>query len=321
MIGGRVMELTQLTYFKTVAKLEHITKAANELNISQPALSRTIARFEESVGAPLFNREGNRIELNSLGRMFLQHTERALYEIEDGMKEISRFTDPKHQKITFATTESGFIAGPLRAYMMANPQTHILQYLQSIPQIEKSLENGDIDFAISFSPIKSPIIEWIPLISEEILAFVSTDHRLAKRKQISLQELKNERFIFNSTSFNIRETICEYCRNLGYEPDIFYEGFEIDLSDSLLEANLGVSFVPSTAYIFRFKEFPLENPLAKPLKILEPVGRRVMGISVRGSRLESPAARHLYSFLIDYFKTVDENFDVFSIGAWAAKKN
>lgn len=65
------MELLQLKYFCTVARLEHMTKAAEELRIAQPALSRKIARLEESVGVPLFDRHGRRIRLNAYGKAFL----------------------------------------------------------------------------------------------------------------------------------------------------------------------------------------------------------------------------------------------------------
>lgn len=66
------MELTQLIYFQKVAQLEHLTKAAQELYISQPSLSQTIARLEADVGVPLFVRKGNSIHLNDYGRAFLK---------------------------------------------------------------------------------------------------------------------------------------------------------------------------------------------------------------------------------------------------------
>ena len=65
------MEMLQLKYFVTVARLEHMTKAAEELHIAQPALSKTIARLEEDLGAPLFERQGRQIRLNPYGKAFL----------------------------------------------------------------------------------------------------------------------------------------------------------------------------------------------------------------------------------------------------------
>lgn len=64
------MELLQLKYFQTVARLEHMTKAAEELHIAQPSLSKTIARLEKDLGVPLFDRQGRQITLNSFGKYF-----------------------------------------------------------------------------------------------------------------------------------------------------------------------------------------------------------------------------------------------------------
>ncbi|MDC7126922.1 MAG: LysR family transcriptional regulator, partial [Spirochaetales bacterium] len=208
------MELNQLQYFKVVAETEHITHAAEKLNISQPALSRTILRLEENVGTKLFDREKNRIILNDAGKILLRRAERALMEIDDGVKEVQALNKEKSNQIKFSITESGFITAPLVSYMMNNPDLHVEQYIQSCSEIKKSIENGEIDFGITFSPIESDIIEWTPLISEEVLAFVGVEHPFAKKDYISLSELKNERFIFNNSSYNIRHKICEYCRRI-----------------------------------------------------------------------------------------------------------
>ena len=70
------MELNYLIYFRTVAKTEHISQAAAELHITQPALSRAISRVEQEVGAQLFERGANSIRLNHAGRAFLRRGNR-----------------------------------------------------------------------------------------------------------------------------------------------------------------------------------------------------------------------------------------------------
>jgi len=295
------VELKQLHYFKTVAELEHMTRAAERLNISQPALSRIISRLEESVGYPLFDRDQHRIVLNGAGRVFLRRAERALLEIEDGVKEIEVLNSTPNRTVTFSITESGFITGPLVSYLTSHRDLHVRQLIQSNEEMKQSLESGEIDFAVSFSPIKSDSIQWQPLISEEVLVFAALGNPLSKKEIISLKELKKQRFIFNNASYNIRNKICDYCRAIGFEPDIFYEGFENEVADKLLEANMGILFVPSTAYHFHFSEYPPPKTLASPIRIIEPVGRRVMGLSARKSMYLPEAAAGLYRFLLEYF--------------------
>lgn len=79
------MELNQLHYFVAVAKTENITKAAQELFITQPALSRVILRLEHELGTPLFDRGGGRLTLNEHGRVFLSYIKPALEGINDGV--------------------------------------------------------------------------------------------------------------------------------------------------------------------------------------------------------------------------------------------
>src|SRR5919201_1751528 len=82
--GGWRMDLLQLHYFRTVARLEHVTRAAEELRVAQPALSKTIARLEAELAVPLFERLGRRGALNAFGRAFLPHVERIFMGMEDG---------------------------------------------------------------------------------------------------------------------------------------------------------------------------------------------------------------------------------------------
>lgn len=76
------MEITHLRYFKKTAELEHITKAAQELHVAQPSLSRTISMLEDELKVKLFNRKGKSIELNEYGIIVLNHTNRILKELE-----------------------------------------------------------------------------------------------------------------------------------------------------------------------------------------------------------------------------------------------
>src|SRR5438309_3725141 len=84
-----MMDLLQLKYFQTVARLEHMTQAARQLEIAQPSLSQTIARLEEELGVPLFDRQGRQIRLNQFGRTFLRRVERIFAELEDGRRELA----------------------------------------------------------------------------------------------------------------------------------------------------------------------------------------------------------------------------------------
>ncbi len=89
------MEWQQLEYFVTVAKLEHMTRAAEALAISQPALSRSISKLEEELGVPLFDRQGRSIMLNRYGELFLYRVQRMRKEYEKAVLELQELNNPE----------------------------------------------------------------------------------------------------------------------------------------------------------------------------------------------------------------------------------
>lgn len=83
-----------------LARMEHVTRAAEALSISQPALSRSISRFEEEVGVPLLERQGRSIKLNQYGRMFLNRVDRIMSEFQKGKQEIQDLLEPGQGQVS-----------------------------------------------------------------------------------------------------------------------------------------------------------------------------------------------------------------------------
>src|SRR2546429_272694 len=79
-----MVDLLQLRYFQAVAHHQHVSRAAADLHIAQPALSRSIARLETELGVPLFDRHGRRVQLNRLGALFLAPAARAIRDPDQG---------------------------------------------------------------------------------------------------------------------------------------------------------------------------------------------------------------------------------------------
>ncbi|GAK40550.1 LysR family transcriptional regulator [Paenibacillus urinalis] len=115
------MELLQLHYFRTVAQLEHMTKAAEQLRIAQPALSKTIARLEEDLGVPLFRRNGRQIRLNEYGRSFLQRVELVLSTLEEGRRELEDMAGLNQGRIEIAIQDPDRIGEPLKLFSKKYP--------------------------------------------------------------------------------------------------------------------------------------------------------------------------------------------------------
>lgn len=129
------MELLQLKYFQVVARLENVTRAAEELRIAQPSLSKTIARLEKSVGVPLFERKGKRIRLNQFGKTFLKRVNRSFLELEEGQREITELSGLERGSITVGATTSRLLPSLLSEYLTNHPQVKF-RLFQVIHQAE-----------------------------------------------------------------------------------------------------------------------------------------------------------------------------------------
>lgn len=143
------MELLQLYYFQVTARCEHISAAARELHIAQPALSQTIRRLEQELGTPLFDRIGKRIQLNDCGRIFLKYTDIALGALSDAKTEISEALSNPEQTITLCVqAASSLLPDILGQFRALHPQISF-QIIQSTAATENT---PDIDLTIRAVP-------------------------------------------------------------------------------------------------------------------------------------------------------------------------
>lgn len=288
------VELLQLHYFRRVAELEHMTKAANELHIAQPALSKTISRLEEDLGVPLFDRTGRQIRLNVFGKAFLKKVEAALQALEDGRKEIEDLAGLERGRVFVATTTHKCFSDAIGEFITRHPDARL--HISQAPEPEKieKLSKGELDLCITFPPITHPDIEGISFLTEEILLAVPRTHPFAGRSSVILKEAVNEPFICLKSENPFRAMTDEFCREAGFEPNIICEVDEHSAVAHFLRTGIGIAFLPETL---------LEkiNPSFHVLHIEQPVCRRTYQIAWLKNRYLSGAAREFRDFIVQRF--------------------
>jgi DNA-binding transcriptional LysR family regulator len=290
------VDLLQLKYFQVVAQLEHMTRAAEKLYIAQPSLSQSIARLEEELGVPLFDRQGRRIRLNQFGSTFLKRVERAFLELDEGKREVADLAGLEQGLIALAVASTQPLPDLLSSFLARHPHVRFRLFQQhSLTAVVQQLERGDIDLCISSPPIDRPGITWVPLMTEEIFLLVPAGHSLAQRGSIRLSEAANEPFISLKPGYGLRDLMDEICKHAGFIPTVAFEGDETATVRGLVTAGLGVTF--SSALTSKgFAELPVV-----PLHIEEPVCQRTIGLAWVEERYLSVAARQFQQFVIEYF--------------------
>lgn len=267
------MDFLQLKYFQEVAKQQHLTKAANELNVSQPALSKMISKLEERLGYQLFDRSNRQIRLNALGEAYLKVVENIFHELQKGEKELAFLAEKQNHLISVAVTIPTILPQLLGGFMEHQPKARFRQYQAFAERMRLQLESGEIDVGISTFPIEGDDIEWHPIIEEEILLAVPSSHPLAYKKRIHLNEVKDDPFIVMPPGYGFRQMTENFCSAAGFYPDYAFEGDETGITYELVEKGLGVAFSPSLIRSTRVSSMDLTE-----LSIIEPKCVRTVGL-------------------------------------------
>jgi LysR family transcriptional regulator, transcription activator of glutamate synthase operon len=297
------MELLQLHYFRTVARLEHVTRAAEELTVAQPALSKTIARLEAELGVSLFDRRGRRVSLNTCGRAFLRHVERIFMEMEEGRQELADLTGLERGTVTVAATTLRLLPDLLGAFLDRHPGINFRLSQASTAEMQAWLVSGEIDLCLASVPVTGSAIRSVALFTEEILLAVPPRHRLAGRGRIALGEVAAEPFISAKRGYWSRDLTDDACRQAGFIPDIICEGDEPGAIRNLVAAGLGVAFLPTSS------RRAGAGPEVAWLHITEPVCQRTVSLVWREDRYLSAAVRRFQQFAVEYFAAVPEQVE------------
>lgn len=290
------MEWTQLQYFRAVAQLQHFTHAAETLSISQPALSRSIARLEEELGIPLFERQGRMVALNTYGRIFLNRVNRAIQEITLGQQEIQDLMDPLKGSVSLGfihSQGSNLVPDLLGLFHQRFPEIQFKLYQNVTNQVLDQLEAGEIDFCFCAQPLLRENVRWIQLLIEEIILIVQKEHPLAQRNTVKLNELSEEPFIAFKKELSLGEIIYEIFKEAGFTPKITFEGEEVGTVAGLVAAKLGIALIPKVRTV--------EIGGIAQVHVSDPKCQRVIGMAWIEGRYLSPAARHFKEFVLEHF--------------------
>jgi DNA-binding transcriptional LysR family regulator len=288
------MERSKLKYFQVVAQTGHMTNAAEKLHISQPALSKAIKELEEELGVQLFHREGRNIQLNKFGEILLKHTDRAFIEMNAGKRIVKELAGLEDGFISVAATFPHVFPMLMGEYLQFHPNVRMKQIQSDSAQMEKLIQQNHIDFGISSYPIIGENIEWQHLLDDEIFLTVPKGHHFSKREVITIDEIKNEKFIGLTKGYGFRDMTDNLSKEVGVEPN-----HQIEVEDSgailqLVKQGYGVSFTPGLSLL-------TEHPGIVVIPIDSPNFCRPIGISFKKDNYFSKASRDFLDFIIDFF--------------------
>lgn len=237
------MELRYLKCFQKVAELQHISHAADELHIAQPALSRIIRNLEEELGAELFERTGKSIHLNRNGEIVYQYAGEIFQTLDKMKAELSSQKDIQNSVIHLAFNSASCLIPALAAeFMQKNPGVS----LQFANGSEKEEANVMFNIDSYYQILEQP--EFQPLLKEEMLLVYAPTHRFASMQEITLEDLSGETFLFSKGCHSVYNITQSLCGLNDRKPPVMIECVSNETVLNFLDSGFGIALMPKVTW-------------------------------------------------------------------------
>ena len=285
------MELAKLRYFYTVAKLGHVTRAAEEIHIAQPALTKAIKQLEEELGVPLFYKKGRNIFPTVYGEYLKNKLEGVLAQVDGIQRELELLKQEQRHTVKLnVLAASTIVTDAVVSYKKRRPEV-IFQLIQNEAETDcdVSVTMNTADFSALPDFCRRNVME------EQIFLAVPKNSRYADRSSIALKEVKDEGFV-NLAGSRMFGAVCDrFCAYAGFKPRISFESDSPVAVRNIIGASAGVGFWPEYSWGHVSGDMVL-------LPITDPVCSRELIVGLHESPTPSDLAADFYDFLLRFLQ-------------------
>jgi len=284
------MELLQLRYFLTVAKMLNISHAAEHHMIPQPAMSKTISKLEKELGIPLFNRYKNKLSLTEEGQAFYKSVSASINEIDSVISNITQSEEVPHGEIKlWVKQHRSNVVDCIAAFKKMYPKVLFRVYYE----IEGN-DFEDIDLCVSTSKPSELFDNGIFLNSEKLKIVVSNDHPFAKKDKISFDMLEDEEFAVVSKNVSQWKITLQQCKAAGFEPKLSITCGDLHCLMRYVASGIAITVGAEVAWRY------LKN---EPVSFIntEPEVSRTTYVYENSFKKRSAVCNLYKDFMIDYF--------------------
>ncbi|QNQ91257.1 LysR family transcriptional regulator [Corynebacterium poyangense] len=279
---------SELQSFLVGAELQHLSDAARELAISQPTLSRRIAKLEKELGSELFDRTGRGIHLNQRGEAYVPHARAALAELEAGRTKVRRLMDPERGTVRLDFIHSlgtWMVPDILRAHRQAHPHLDIKLHQGPAQEVSNRVLYDQADIAlVGPRPEESREggeLGWCRLHRQRLALAFPEEHPLAiEGEEIHFSEIASENVVAMLPGYGTRIMLDKLSAEYDVRLRIVFESMELTTVSGLVTAGLGVALLP------------LDDPYLLPhravLRPLTPAVYRDLGMVWRQGAAPAP---------------------------------
>lgn len=240
------MDLDQLRYFLGVAERQSFTRAARDLSISQPALSRSIQRLEDELGQPVFERKTRSVALTEAGQLLLMRAQQVLTILEDTKAEITDDGQTGRLRIgAIPTIAPYFLPRILQDFSRDYPRATVMVQENTTDALLKSCTQGEVDVAIMALPLTVKYLEVEELFEEELFLVLPSEHALAAKAKIRVTDVEPYPFVLLNEVHCLSDNIVSFCRQRAFQPVTVERTSQLAMVQELVSLGHGLSMIPA----------------------------------------------------------------------------
>lgn len=242
------LNLHLLEQFVALARTKNFTRAADELHLSQSALSRAIQKLEDQLGSPLFERKPREVLLTDLGELLLERARKILQLMEDTFSELSEAGRRGRIRLgAIPTIAPYFLPALLSQFARRHRDIQVIVQEDTTDNLIRRCSHGEIDLAILAQPVIARHLEVEPLFEEELLLVAPVAHPLATAKSVKIEALESFPFVTLNEAHCLAENISSFCRRKSVQPVTVERTSQLATVQELVALDHGVSIVPEMA--------------------------------------------------------------------------
>ncbi|UJP09329.1 LysR substrate-binding domain-containing protein [Microbacterium sp. KUDC0406] len=295
------MRLEELRSFEAVARLGHFTRAADELFLTQPSLSRQIQALESDLGTILFQRDRTGVAITTAGEALLPIARRMLADAEAARHEMDELAGLRRGRIRLGAPPTlcvSVVAEVVAVFRRAHPGIDLHITEAGSRALVDALSEGALDLALTItrpSVRDDPSVELVPLFTEELVVVSAADTALAPPEgvpsRLTITELARLPQVAFNRSYDLRVATDVAFEAAGLTPVIAVEGAEMDAVLRFVARGIGVAVVPATVLLGR--------PELRGSQLHDPSLTRTANLSRRTTVRSSVAVAAIESTIFD----------------------
>lgn len=247
------MNTRTLRWFQLVSDGVSLTEVSLLEGVSQPGISRALARLEEEVGVPLLHKSGRTLRPTAAGAAFKRQVDEMLHRLDDGLAAAAQAVDPETGTVQLAFQRSlatWLVPSLVSSFRAKHPRVTFTLLQVQDDVVATILETGEADLVVSAARPLGTRAHRQRLMDEPLHLAVAADHPLSTRASIRLGDLAEESFLMLRPSSLLRQQSEQLCRAAGFEPVIGFEGDDLPSLRGFVAAGLGVAILPSSGQGF-----------------------------------------------------------------------